>query len=265
MMRRQHDVQVLAEGTFRVVLTRSGRVVLAIDVPDSALGPLHLAFGVGEGPGAPWADWMAADSVVERMYQEASARAATMARPACALARDAASIGALLVAPPPFLLPETRDRLESASRTILRARLGDVTARQFVRDVVDAARTGAAPARHAGDALLAGTQVVSRVLDAPLAHLGRASATTDPPHALQPFVKLEQAARHIHRGDFDALQSVMESEENAGAAHVEDSVSHYVQRYAPDLSAAAGPLSIRVIPDAERRLRLPMPSEGATP
>ncbi len=54
-MIRQHDVQILtegedgslvAQGTFRVVLTRNRRVVTAIDVPDSALGPLHLVFAV---------------------------------------------------------------------------------------------------------------------------------------------------------------------------------------------------------------------------
>ena len=45
-MIRQHDVQVLAEGTFRVVLTGKRRVVTVIDVPDSALGPLHLVFAV---------------------------------------------------------------------------------------------------------------------------------------------------------------------------------------------------------------------------
>ena len=52
-MIRMHDVQVLgedsgvlAEGTFRVALTRGRRVIIAIDTPDSALGPLHLVFAV---------------------------------------------------------------------------------------------------------------------------------------------------------------------------------------------------------------------------
>jgi len=51
-MIRQYDVQVvaegdaLAEGTFRVVLTRTGRVVTAIDVPDSALGPRKVEIDI---------------------------------------------------------------------------------------------------------------------------------------------------------------------------------------------------------------------------
>ena len=45
-MSRQHDTYVVAQGTFRVVLTRTGRVATAIEVEESALGPLHLLFEV---------------------------------------------------------------------------------------------------------------------------------------------------------------------------------------------------------------------------
>lgn len=43
----RHADHVLADGTFRVGMTKSRRVIVVIDVTESALGPLHLLFEVG--------------------------------------------------------------------------------------------------------------------------------------------------------------------------------------------------------------------------
>src|SRR6202044_3762977 len=115
---RQHDVQVLAEdsesdvlgeGTFRVVLTRSRRVVTAIDIPASALGPLPLVFAVSpqsmmassfatagffEDVGH-WSEHAVHDvghglgKAAEATFNAGSKVATTLARPAFDITRDA--------------------------------------------------------------------------------------------------------------------------------------------------------------------------------
>src|SRR5215472_6328307 len=49
---RIHDV-VLADGTFRVVMTPKRRVLTVIDAPTTALGPLHIVLAVDRAPYLP--------------------------------------------------------------------------------------------------------------------------------------------------------------------------------------------------------------------
>lgn len=238
-MIRQHDVQVLAEGTFRVVLTSRGRVAAVVDVEESALGPLHLLFEVSASPALPAVQTGSlfgdigrtfqhvvhdvghavehaggdvahiAGGAAEQAFNAASKVATTVARPAFNLARDAAASGAHLLASAPFIPEAERKRIEAASRVIMRARLGDVTAKQFIRDVVKAAKEGVKVAQHAGDALLTGTSVVAHVLDAPLAlseHIPLIGGTI---HSLSPFQKLDKMATAIKHGDFAAMKRIV--------------------------------------------------------
>jgi hypothetical protein len=244
---RQHDVQVLlaedgesdvlGEGTFRVVLTRSRRVITAIDIPDSALGPLHLVFAVspqsmmrssfqtagffddlghtinhaghdvGHGLG----------QAAEATFNAGSKVATTLARPAFDITRDAAAAGASLIAHTPFVSGKDRKKLEAASRTIMRARLGDINAQQFIRAVAKAAKDGQHTAQHVGDALIDGTKIVNRILDAPMELL----VSKLPPSAggvirgLDPFMKMNKMADKLKAGDFEGIKKDIESDAKA--------------------------------------------------
>jgi hypothetical protein len=237
-MIRQHDVQVVAEGdaladgTFRVVLTSEGRLITAIDVPDSALGPLHLVFVVSSGAqmSSTFATGSlfgglgrtvghiahdvghAAETAGEGAFNLASSAAASLARPAFDLTRDAAAAGASLVAHVPFVPESDRAAVEAASRTIMRARLGDVNAQQFVRAVGVAAKAGLREAQRAGDALLTGTKVVAHVLDTPLALMEKVPAVGGMLQTLDPLRKMSHVADALQRGDFNALRRIIESD-----------------------------------------------------
>ena len=260
-MIRQHDVQVvtdgdtLAEGTFRVVLTRSGRVVTAIDIPDSALGPLHLAFAVSTG--TETLSTFATGSLLgslgrtighathdvahvvggaaEGAFNVASAAATTIARPAFDISRDAAAAGAGLVAHLPFVPESDRPAIEAASRTIMRARLGDVTAQQFVRAVGAAAKAGVREAQKAGDALLTGARIVTHVLDTPLSLLEKVPEVGGMLHSLDPLVKMNHMVGAIQRGDFKALRDIVE-----GDAKLVQSVVSLIPGIGTGVSAALG-------------------------
>jgi hypothetical protein len=249
---RQFD-HALGDGTFRVGLTRAGKVIMVIDVTESALGPLHLLFEMGRPEPLPLirtggifgdiahavthpADTIssvakgvshaaqdvghaiekgardvghAAEHTAEGAFNAASKVVTTVARPAFNLARDAAASGAHLVASMPFLPDAERRRIEAASRVIMRARLGDVKAKDFVRTVANAANAGVQAARSAGDALLTGTKVVAHVLDAPLQLAEHVPLLGGTLHALSPFQKMEKMADAIQRGDMGALKKIV--------------------------------------------------------
>jgi hypothetical protein len=237
---RQHDVQVLlseddevlGEGTFRVVLTRSRRVVTAIDIPDSALGPLHLVFAVS--PQSRMASTFQTGSLfgdlghtfehvardmghgvgqaAEATFNAGSKVATTLARPAFDITRDAAAAGASLLAHVPFVPGSETKKLEAASRTILRARLGDVNAQQFIRAVGQAAKAGEKAAQRAGDALLDGTRIVARVLDTPLSLVSKIPTVGGFLHELDPLVKLDHMADKLKHGDFEGLKTMIEND-----------------------------------------------------
>jgi hypothetical protein len=236
---RQHDVQilsedsaVLAEGTFRVVLTRGRRVVTAIDIPDSALGPLHLVFAVSPQSTTP--STFATGSVfggigrafghvahdvghdlsdaAEGTFNAASKVATTVARPAFDLTRDAAAAGASLIAHVPLVSDSEKAKLEAASRTVMRARLGDVNAQQFIHAIGQAAKAGVKEAQRAGDALLTGTRIVDHVLDAPMRLLEKIPGVGGVVRAVDPFVQLDQMTGAIQRGDFAGLKNILEGD-----------------------------------------------------
>lgn len=218
-LRRRHEVQVLTEGTFCVVLTDSGRVAAIIELDESALGPLHLLFPVSESTtqtgfglddiGHAVSDvGRAAEHVAEQTFHAASKVAGDVARPAFTVARDAASSGAQLISNIPYASKAELDKIAAAARVVMKARIGDVVAQDFIRTVANAAKSGVAAAKAPADALLTGTRVVAHVLDTPLALAERVPVIGGTLHALDPFQKLEKVASAIQRGDFEALKHV---------------------------------------------------------
>ena len=231
-MIRQHETYVLAEGTFRVVLTRSGRIFAAIDLEESALGPLHLAFEIGVpltfqtgsliGRIAHGVEHAGRDighgfeqagrdlgHVAEGTFDATAKVSTTLARPAFNIVRDAAAGGAHLLGQVPLVPERERKRIEAASRVMMRARLGDVDAKRFIRAVAHAAKSGVEVARHAGDALLTGERMVAHVLDTPLRLAEKVPLIGGTLHALSPFQKLERMTSAIQNGDFRELKKIV--------------------------------------------------------
>jgi hypothetical protein len=241
---RQHDV-VLAEGRFQIVLTDRRRLFAVIEAPQTALGPLRIALEVDRRPferamdlrsrlgreyavggifdGIGHALSSAANGVAhgiehaaEGAFNAASKAVTTVARPVFNVVRDVSATGMHLIAQhAPFLPEKTRKSIESASRIVMRARLGDLTAKQFIRSVANAVRSGVQGARAIGDALLSGSRLVSHVLDAPLRLAGQIPGIGGVVHALSPFQKYEQVTSAIQRGDFKALGHIVKDDLSA--------------------------------------------------
>ena len=144
MIRCQHDTCIVSEGTFRVLLTSTGRVAAVIEVDDSALGPLRLLYEVDTRPvfrtGSLFGGLKhgldqvahgvehaahdvghaaqdvghAAARAAEGTFDGASKIATTMARPAFNIVRDAAAGGMHLLGQAPLLPQDDRRRLEAA-------------------------------------------------------------------------------------------------------------------------------------------------------
>jgi hypothetical protein len=187
---RTHDV-VLAEGTFRVVLTERRRVLAVLDAPTTALGTLHIVVAVDRTPylaegvsplvlTQPTVETAglfddighAVSHAAEGAFNAASHAATTIARPAFNLVKAASSEGVHLIAHTiPFLPDKERRQLDAAARTVMRAKLGDLDAKQFIKGIADAAKAGEHAAMHIGDTLLDASKVVSHIAELPLVPL----------------------------------------------------------------------------------------------
>ena len=63
-----------------------------------------------------------------------------------------------------------------------------------------------------GDALLSGTRIVARVLDAPMSLMGHIPAVGGVFHSLDPLVKLDHMTGALQRGDFKGLEKMIEND-----------------------------------------------------
>jgi hypothetical protein len=259
-MIRQHDTYVISQGTFRVVLTRTGRVAAVIEVEESALGPLHLLFEVGvqRGPIFRTGSFIddvghgishaahdighaaqdvgrAAGHAAEGTFNATSKVATTLARPAFNIVRDAAAGGMHLLGSAPLLPEEDRKQLEAASRVMMKARLGDIDAKQFVSNIAYAATHGVETARHVGDALMTGGRVVAHVLDTPLRLAEKVPLIGGTLHALSPFQKLEHLTTAIQEGNFQELKKIATDE-----AHMVQGIAGLVPGLGSGIGAAIG-------------------------
>ncbi|HEY5240915.1 MAG TPA: hypothetical protein VIJ22_05600 [Polyangiaceae bacterium] len=255
-MIRQHDTYVIAHGTLRVVLTRSGRVAAVIDLEESALGPLHLLFEVcvERGPIFQTGSLLGglthgiehvshdlgnvehdATKSAEHAFHAAASVAKDVALPAFQVVKDAASSGAHLIASAPHIVDEERKRIVAASRVVMRAKLGDITAKNLVRGIVHAAEGGVNEARHAASALLTGGRLVAHVLDTPLRlaeHIPLIGGTL---HELSPWKKLEQMTSAIQHGDFKEMKKIVTDE-----AHMVQGLAALVPGLGSGIGAAIG-------------------------
>ena len=182
-MQRTHDV-VVADGRFRVVLTPRKRVIAALDVHESLLGPLHLAFEVDRAPMLPpsiprealdhpsmvtagifddigHAVSKAADSTFHAVSNVAS----TVAHPVVNIAKDAANAGF-------HAIGDIADPIGAAAHLVLKAKLGDIDAKQILKTIGSAANAGVHAAQKVGETLINASKAVAHVVDVPSRLLG---------------------------------------------------------------------------------------------
>lgn len=275
-MIRQHDVHVIAQGTFRIVLTRGYRVAAVIHVEESALGPLSLLFEVGTArhmplPHAPLhfhtggfdlghvvsdighaVDHAAHDvghavehaakdvghvaaKAAEGTFNAASKAVTTLATPAFEVVKGAAAGGAHLLAQMPFVPEGERKKIESASRVMMRARLGDIDAKTFVNNIANAAKAGVDAARHVGDALLTGERMVAHVLDTPLRLAEKIPVVGGTIHGLSPFKTFEDMTSALQHGDFNEMKKIVTDK-----ARLAEGIASIVPGIGTGISAAIG-------------------------
>lgn len=112
----------------------------------------------------------------------------------------------------PLVPDAARRQLESAAHVVMRARLGDVTAKQFIRTIASAAKAGVQSAQHIADSLIDGSKLVAKTIDVPAAIASQIPGLGSVIHAISPFEKFESMATALQRGDFGALKKMAESE-----------------------------------------------------
>jgi hypothetical protein len=204
--------RVLAEGTFRLVLTEKRRLVAALDA-DTALGPLHVVVNVdhahrsgeqrlalersllGHNVGFSLPDISLPKiklpgpigDVATAAFGVAKNVMPSVAMPALSLLHGAAQGGALLSQHVPHL--------EAASRIIARSKIGDVVARQFVQNAINAARAHIPGAKAIANKLLDAHRLFEHV-----------NELTDP------VKKAERAFAAMSKGDWNAVRELGETE-----------------------------------------------------
>jgi len=229
-MLRTHDV-VVAEGTFRVLLTPKRRVVAVLDAPHTMLGPLHVALQISRAPFLPphvsphVLDHPAFETAgffddvahaighaAEGAFNEASKVATTIARPAFDALKGAAAQGVDAVAHVAPLPDATRRKLESAAHVILRAKLGDVTAKQFIRTIASAAKAGVKAAQHVGDTLLDASRVVAQTVDVPVMIASHVPGLGNIVRSVSPLEMYSHMTQALEKGDFKQLEHLAQQE-----------------------------------------------------
>jgi hypothetical protein len=231
---RTHDV-VLADGTFRVAITPKRRVVAVLDAPTTALGPLHIVLAIDREPFLPegvsplvlvqptvetgfdlgdigHAFEGAAHAVshaAEGAFNAASKVATTIARPAFDVVKAAAGEGVHLLAHTvPFLPDQARRGMDAAARTVMRAKLGDVTAKDFIRGIGEAAKAGVHAAQAVGDKLLDASKVVAHFADVPVLAFGGVPGVGPFLKSISPLQTWDHMATAIQHGDFKQLENI---------------------------------------------------------
>jgi hypothetical protein len=255
-MLRTHDI-VLVDGTFRVVMTPRRRIVAALDIQESPLGPLHLVFEVDQAAFLPPdAAASALDpstetagifddigKVASETFDVASKVAEVAAGPTLALAKAAATEGAKLVSS--AMAPDhVNVRVAPASHVVMKARLGDVNAKQFIRKIAGAANAGDATAQQVADALLAARKRVAETVDVPA--LLASHAPEGVVRTYSPLEHFQRVVTHLQRGNFEPLERVA-AERVEVAPEVEERV-----RVTPEVEEER----VRFAPEVEERVRV---------
>ena len=230
-MLRTHDV-VLAEGTFRVLLTPKRRVIAILDAPITPLGAMHIALDIDRGPYLPshvapsvlfqpshvtagiFDDiGHAVSKAAEGAFNTVSKVATTIARPAFDVLKGATGEAAHLLAhATPFLPEATRRQLDQASHVIMRARLGDMTAKQFIRTIASAAKSGVHAAQNVADTLLDASKFVAKAVDVPVLLASQLPGIGNIVKSLSPLEHYQQMITSLQKGDLKALKHMAEQD-----------------------------------------------------
>lgn len=250
---RTHDV-VLADGTFRVVLTSKRRVVAVLDAPTTPLGPLHIVLAVDRAPFLPpgvsplvlehhaamlanpahlrtmemaglfddighFVSHAASDighvvsHAAEGAFNAASKVATTLARPVFDLSKTVTSEGMHLLAHTiPFLPADARRKMDAAARVVMRAHLGDLTAKQFIHAIGDAAKAGVHAAQLVGNTLLDASKVVAHVIDLPVLAFGNVPGLGPFLKGISPLQAWGNMTDAIKKGDFKRIGDILKQQ-----------------------------------------------------
>jgi hypothetical protein len=227
---RTHDV-VVADGTFRVVVTPKRRVIAVIDARETMLGPLHIAFEVDRSRFLPpdvsptvleqsyvtsgmFDDiGHAVSSAAKGAFQAASNVATTVARPAVDITKAAAGEGAHLLSQAASSFPDAmRRQLESAANVVMRAKLGDLGAKQFIKTIASAANSGVQAAQHVGDTLIDASKIVAKTVDVPVLLAGQIPVLGNIVRTLSPLELYQHMATAVQKGDFKGLEKIAQDE-----------------------------------------------------
>ena len=253
-MLRTHDV-VLAEGTFRIVLTPKRRVIAVIDAPVTAIGPMHVALDIDRSPYLPHhissrvltdPSFVTAgifddighfvSKAAEGAFNTVSKVATTVARPAFDVLKGATGEGAHLLAHAlPFLPESTRRQMDQAAHVILRAKLGDMTAKQFIRTIGSAAKAGVKAAQGVADTLLDASKFVAKVVDVPVLLASQVPGLGDIVKGFSPFEKYQRMVSALQKGDLNAIKKMAEQD-----LSIAQSVVSLVPGVGTGISAAIG-------------------------
>jgi hypothetical protein len=251
---RTHDV-VLADGTFRVVLTSKRRVVAVLDAPTTPLGPLHIVLAIDRAPFLPpgvsplvlehhaamlanpahvlrsmemaglfddighFVSHAASDighvvsHAAEGAFNAASKVATTLARPVFDLTKTVTSEGMHLLAHTiPFLPADARRKMDAAARVVMRAHLGDLTAKQFIHAIGDAAKAGVHAAQIVGNTLLDASKVVAHVIDLPVLALQNVPGVGNFLKGISPLQAWGNMTDALKKGDFKRIGDILKQQ-----------------------------------------------------
>lgn len=226
---RQHDT-VLAEGAFRLAMTKQRRIVALIHAK-TVIGPIrvmveiqrpqHLQQRVQQMQVAGLFDGIARtiSRAAENTFNAAAKVATTVARPVFNLAKQAAAQGAKAIANYTPLLPSnTRRQIEAASRVMVRARLGDVTAKDFVRSIASAAKSGVEGASKIAGHLMQGANLLAKATPVGLATHLATDLTSKIPGigkvlaSVSPTARLDRMIDTLKRGNINELKRLANEE-----------------------------------------------------
>ena len=149
------------------------------------------------------------EHAAEGAFNAASHTVTAIARPAFDVIKSAATEGIHLIAHTvPFLPDKTRRGMDAAARTVMRAKLGDLDAKQFIKGIADAAKAGVHAAQAVGDKLLDASKLVSHVVDLPVLALEHVPGVGPIVKSLSPFQTWNHMAGAIQKGDFRQLEKI---------------------------------------------------------
>lgn len=226
---RTHDV-VVADGTFRVLMTPKRRVIAILDAPQTALGPVHIAVQIGRAPFLPRGvspkvlqsgietagvfDSIGhaigdvakvTEHAAEGAYNATTHAASSIAKPTFSLLKGAAAEGA-------HVLSDVAHPLEAAAHVVMRAKLGDVIAKKFIASIASAASAGIHSAMHVADSLLDASKIVAKVMDVPTIITSKIPILGSLVKSVSPYQFYQNAVSALQKGDIKGLEHLAKDE-----------------------------------------------------